>query len=237
MSQELIILSLTTISIGFIHTILGPDHYVPFIVISKAREWSLRKTMWVTAICGLGHVASSVVLGLIGIALGIAVHKLEALESFRGNIAGWALIAFGLVYLVWGVRRAIRNRPHEHFHFHSNGSEHAHSHAHHKDHLHVHEKQSMKELTPWVLFTVFVFGPCEPLIPIVMYPASQGNMAYVAIVALLFSVATIGTMTAVVWLLSLGLNFLPARRLERYSHALAGATIALCGVSIQVMGL
>ena len=237
MTNELVVLSLTAVSIAFIHTLLGPDHYIPFVVISKARAWNLRKTTLVTILCGLGHVASSVVLGFVGIALGIAVHKLKALESVRGNIAGWALIAFGLVYMVWGIRRAIRNKAHQHFHFHTDGEGHTHDHTHSEEHLHPHAKTSYKELTPWILFTVFVFGPCEPLIPIVMYPAAQGHIGNVVVVASLFSLVTIATMLVIVLGMIRGLSLLPTKNLERYSHALAGATIALCGMAVQFLGV
>ena len=82
MNNESLLLMITAITIGFIHTILGPDHYLPFLVLSKARKWSISKTLGITFLCGLGHVLSSIVLGIIGITLGIAVFKLEAIESF-----------------------------------------------------------------------------------------------------------------------------------------------------------
>ena len=92
----------SAITIGLIHTLIGPDHYLPFIMLAKARGWRLRKTLWVTLWCGIGHVLSSVVIGLIGIAAGIVVGRIEGIEGFRGELASWALIAFGLVYCVWG---------------------------------------------------------------------------------------------------------------------------------------
>ena len=76
MNQSIALLSITAVSLGFLHTVLGPDHYLPFIVLSHAKKWTLRKTMLVTFFCGLGHVLSSVVLGLVGIAVGISVNKL-----------------------------------------------------------------------------------------------------------------------------------------------------------------
>ena len=100
MSNELWVLILAAASIGFFHTLFGPDHYLPFIVMSKSGQWSLRKTSLITFLCGLGHVLSSVLLGLVGVVFGIAVTKLEILESFRGNLAAWLLIAFGLVYFI-----------------------------------------------------------------------------------------------------------------------------------------
>ena len=128
MTVELGTLIFTAASIGFVHTILGPDHYLPFIMISWARNWSTLKTLVVTFLCGLGHIASSVVLGFIGVALALSVKKLELFESFRGNIAAWLLIAFGLVYIVWGLRKAYRNRPHSHSHTHHDEDVHTHLH-------------------------------------------------------------------------------------------------------------
>jgi sulfite exporter TauE/SafE len=237
MSQELLILIMTAASIGFFHTLLGPDHYLPFIVMARARKWLPIKTIWVTTLCGIGHILSSVALGFIGIAFGITVTKLVAVESFRGSLAAWALIAFGLVYFVWGLHRAVRNRPHRHAHVHGTEQAHSHEHAHEVEHTHVHDETGSHHLTPWILFTIFLFGPCEPLIPILMYPAAQSSSLGVFLVASVFGVVTILTMLTVVLISSLGVNIIPMGRLERYTHALAGATICLSGLAIQFLGL
>ena len=106
-----------------------------------------------TAVCGVGHVLGSVALGLIGIALGLAVGRLEIIEGLRGDLAAWLLIGFGLAYLAWGVRQAYRNRPHTHWHQHD-GVTHHHAHTHQEDHAHVHEQAGGASLTPWIVFTV-----------------------------------------------------------------------------------
>lgn len=110
MDNSIALLSVTAVSLGFIHTVLGPDHYLPFIVLSEAKKWSLRKTMLITFFCGIGHVLSSVILGLVGIAVGISVSKLVSVESFRGNIAAWLFISFGLVYMVISVRNLYKKK-------------------------------------------------------------------------------------------------------------------------------
>ena len=92
-------------------------------------------------------------------------------------------------------------------------------------------------MTPWILFTIFVFGPCEPLIPLIMYPAARGNMWAVALVASVFALVTIGTMLTIVYASCLGLSKLPFHKLERYSHALAGLAIFLSGGAIKFLGL
>ncbi|HMT66760.1 MAG TPA: sulfite exporter TauE/SafE family protein, partial [Bacteroidales bacterium] len=205
MDNSTILLAGTAVTIGFIHTLLGPDHYLPFIVMGEARKWTIRKTMFITFLCGLGHVLSSVIVGFIGIAAGISLSKLEFLEGFRGNIAAWMLIAFGLVYTLISLRNVYRRKQHVHTHTHADGITHEHRHDHYSDHSHIHLNER-KNLTPWILFLIFVLGPCEPLIPILMYPAAENNISGVIIVSLLFSAVTIATMMAVVLAFRLGLS-------------------------------
>jgi len=235
-SAEIQLLAITAASIGFFHTLFGPDHYLPFIVMAKARKWSMVKTTWVTIACGVGHVGSSVLLGLIGIAFGIGINRLTGIESVRGTIAGWLFIAFGLVYFIWGIRKAYRNRPHKHIHVHDDGSYHSHQHVHQNRHVHVHEEKK-KMLTPWVLFIIFILGPCEPLIPLLMYPAARNSTSGLILITLIFGLVTLVTMLSVVLVSTFGINFLPLGKLERYTHAIAGAIILLSGIGIQFLGL
>jgi len=236
MDNSIVLLSATAVSLGFLHTLLGPDHYLPFIVISQAKKWSIKKTMWITFLCGLGHVLSSVVLGLIGIAVGISVTRLVDVESFRGNIAAWLFIAFGLVYMIISLRNLLRNRKHFHSHHHFGGEKHEHEHDHQDEHTHIHQNDVVKT-TPWILFLIFVFGPCEPLIPILMYPAAESNIAGSVLVSVLFSVTTIATMMSIVLAFKLGLNKINLKPLEKYSHLIAGAMIFFSGIAIQFLGL
>ncbi|MCQ9207705.1 MAG: sulfite exporter TauE/SafE family protein [Omnitrophica bacterium] len=236
MTKELLVLCAASASLGFFHTIFGPDHYLPFIAMGKARRWTLAKIASVTFLCGAGHIAGSVVLGLAGVIFGVAIMKLEALEAFRGNIAAWALIGFGFAYFIWGLRKAIRNRPHHHIHAHGGQGSHSHKHVHAESHTHVHD-HGKKNITPWILFTIFILGPCEPLIPILMYPAAKNNVAGLFLVTGIFGLVTIVTMLGIVTVASLGINLVPLGRVERYNHALAGATICLSGLTIRFLGL
>ena len=236
MNVELSALLIAAISIGFFHTLFGPDHYVPFVMLSWSRKWSTAKTAFVTFLCGLGHILSSVVLGFVGVALGIAVESLEFIESSRGTIAAWMLIAFGIAYSAWGIRQAILNKQHKHAHIHDGAVVHEHEHTHRGKHVHLHEGEG-RAITPWVLFIIFVFGPCEPLIPLLIYPAAQKSYTGVIMVSLTFGVVTIATMMAAVLLMRSGLSFKVLARAERYTHAIAGLTILTCGLMIQFLGL
>lgn len=238
MTQELVILSATAASIGLFHTLFGPDHYLPFIAMASARKWSLRRTLVITTACGIGHVTGSMVLGAIGIGLGWTVGGLAWFENARSGVAGWLLLGFGLAYLAWGLRQAIRNHPHQHPHAHANNVVHEHAHGHADDHVHVHEtsseQQAVQKLTPWILFTIFIFGPCEALIPVLMYPAAEGRWWWVGLVALIFGVVTVTTMLVLVSVGYLGLARHTFGPFQRYSHALAGLALVACGLGIQL---
>ena len=237
MTSETILLLSTAASVGVIHTLLGPDHYLPFVAMARAGSWSKQKALVVTALCGLGHVIGSVVLGLVGIAFGLSLSRLEAFESSRGSYAAWALIAFGLLYMLWGVRRATRGHTHAHVHAHDDGKLHLHTHDHTGQHLHPHPQQSRKSITPWVLFVIFLLGPCEALIPLLMFPAATQSTMALFLVTGTFGLATIGTMLATVFATLEGIDRIPLGRLERHAHTLAGLTILLCGVAIQFLGI
>lgn len=240
-TSEVIALVATAFSVGAVHTVLGPDHYVPFAAMARAGRWSIARTLGVTAICGLGHVLGSVVIGLAGLALGVAVLRLESLEAWRGDVAGWLLIGFGLAYFVWGLVRAWRTQSggagHHHLHAHADGTLHAHEHAHHGDHLHVHtaacDTAAAPVWAPWIIFLLFAFGPCEPLIPLLMYPAAKASPWAVAGVVAAFTLATVGTMLAAVLALRSGAAVVRLPGLGRFAHALAGFAILGCGLLVK----
>jgi ABC-type nickel/cobalt efflux system permease component RcnA len=237
--MDLSILTWTAASIAFLHTIVGPDHYLPFIVMARARHWSIFKTTWVTILSGFGHVISSILLGAIGIGIGVGINRLEILESVRGDLAAWLFVLFGFGYMLWGIWRITGNRAHKHEHRHSDGTVHVHEHSHDSDHSHPpgHDHKHRNNITPWILFTIFLLGPCEPLIPILMYPAAQASPWGVAQVSIVFGLVTILTMLALVLLATFGLNFVKLGRLEKYTHVIAGATIMFSGIGILFLGL
>jgi ABC-type nickel/cobalt efflux system permease component RcnA len=231
-------LLLTACVIGIMHTLMGPDHYLPFVALGKARKWSTRTTLLITFICGVGHVSGSILLGAIGLAAGWSLAGLEAIEAVRGDIAAWLLILLGLLYLAWALTRRGRSHSHTHWHAHADGEVHIHEHTHQAAHAHPHQsgKGVKSATTAWTLFIIFVLGPCEAFIPLLLFPAFQHNGQLAVATTLIFAVATIATMLASVYLLSRGIQLFSLKPLARYGHALAGLTIFACGAAIH-MGL
>jgi len=236
-------LILATAGVAITHTLFGPDHYLPFIMLARARNWNRARTVLVTTLCGLGHILSSLLLGVIGLAAGSALARIKKLEGMRGDWAAWALFGFGIAYLVWGVRRAIRSRSGIAAHSHGIGV-HIHTHG---DHVHVHpanpasgrgeNASSRSVVTFWSLFIIFVLGPCEPLIPLFVLPASRGRWDLAVLTGVIFGLLTIALMVAVTVFALVGLTHLNFGRLERWSHAMAGAVIALSGAAVLLLGL
>lgn len=235
MNDQISLLLLTAASLGFTHTILGVDHYVPFIALSKALNWSKLKTVVITTLCGVGHVLSTVVIGIIGIALGLSISKLESIENIRGEIAGWLLIIFGVAYTIYGIIRVKKKHSHNHFHPESKII-HSHEHTHHDiDHKHLHDKP--EKISSWTLFIIFVFGPCEALIPVLMIPAANQSITGLILVIVIFGISTILTMIVLVLFGLYGIEFIPQRKLEKHIHTITGLTILILGIGVQFFGL
>lgn len=232
MNAALQLLITTAVTISFLHTVTGPDHYVPFIALSRVRGWSISKTVGWTLLCGAAHVGSSVLLGLLGIGLGWSLSKISGVEGVRGGLAGWALLTFGLLYTIWGLKRAWSNKVHKHFDVYDNGEIYVYEHKHGEI---VYPQERMK-VTPWIMLIIFGLGPCEPLIPLLTYPAAQHSTYGMCMLIGSFTLFTLLTMVGMVLLGYYGFSLLRISYLERYVHALGGVTILICGVGMVCLG-
>ena len=226
-------LLITAVTISCLHTASGPDHYIPFIVFSRTRKWSITKTIGWTALCGLGHVMSSLVIGMIGVVLGWQLSRFTAITEVRGGIAGWALLILGLFYLIWGLYKAIANRPHKHFDVYDDGDMYVYQHRHNEAYV---APQKRIRVTPWILFVIFVMGPSEPLLPLLFYPAAQQSVPGIIMLIVTFTLFTILTMIVMVLLGYYGFSLMKPVATERYMAAISGAAVTLCGAGMVFMG-
>jgi hypothetical protein len=238
MTSEFVALCLTAVCVGVVHTAAGPDHSIPFVAMARAGGWSAAKTFWVTAACGLGHVAGSAVLGIVGLTVGSMVLGGEALEALRGDIASSMLIGLGMAYFAWGLMRAVGGHAAGHAHGRFTG--HAHGPCRPEqpiagghDPCGRHHRPTVGSWTPWMLFLIFVFGPSEPLVPLLMVPASRSGPVAVAAVVTAFACATVVTMTSSVMLMRYGTSLVPGPLIGRFDQAVAGLAMLACGVLVK----
>ena len=205
--MELLLLS--AFAIGALHA-LAPDHWLPFVALARVQQWSKLKTSYSVLLAGLGHVSSSVVIRLVAIAIGMATEHVSRWEAIRGDAASLLLIGFGLAYMVWGLKQAGRK------------------------HTHVHERT--RTISYWTLFVLTIFGPCEPLIPL-LFASSAYGWVNVLFVVSVFSAVTIAMMMIQVHAALWGVSFFKLHIFEHASDAIAGGVIALTGIAIRIFGI
>jgi len=213
-------LSATAAAVGALHT-LAPDHWIPFAALARTRHWSALRTARTTVLCGFGHVTVSAALGVAALFAGLG-----AIRMLGGTLAGLAsflLIAFGAIYMIWGLHRSFRRDPHGVLHPH----DHHHAHGHH-DHDHG--------LTEWSLFALFAADPCVAVVPMILAAAGAGWFAVAAVIAA-YEVATIATMVVLVTAAHAGIRGLRAPFLDRFGDAIAGGIIVLVGTAVTLMGI
>lgn len=201
-------------SVAFFHS-LAPDHWLPFVALAKSSRWSLRRLGWISTFAGIGHVASSLLLGFVGLWAGLAVHRLQGIEAWRGGMGIWLLIGFGVAYALWGLKHA--QHPHPHLSI--------------EETVKVYAVRRM-----WMLFAIVVFGPCEPLIPL-MFLASQQGMTTVWAISAIFSLVTVGMVVGQSVLSYAGVRLINAPWMERYAHTLAGLVIVLTAIFVLMSGV
>ena len=124
---------------------------------------------------------------------------------------------------------------HSHVHAHADGTVHEHVHDHRGDHLHPHVVGT--RLTPWALFVIFILGPCEPLIPLMVVPAMNGSWLVLAAVVAVFGVLTVGTMVATVAVGYQGCGKLAGSGLAQYADLTAGLVVTASGAAVLFLGL
>ncbi len=232
MQSEMAMLIIAAVSVASLHTLTGPDHYLPFIALSKSRGWSFTKTIGWTIVCGCGHVWSSVLLGLGGAAIGWSLSKISWLENIRGGIAGWVMLVFGFCYGIWGLYRAYKNNPHKHFDLDNDGGLYVYEH----EHGTAIKPRDRHKVTPWVMFIIFILGPCEPMIPLLYFPAAKNSWQGMLLLIGIYTVVTLLTMVIMVVAGFMGFRMLNTEKIERYMHALGGLTIFICGAGMLFSG-
>lgn len=193
---------------GVIHTLIGPDHTIPFIALAKTYRWTWKKTLAITAASGLAHVGIALSLGTLMIKFSASPAAWAKTLAFQSHWAGWGLILFGALYLVWGLRAAFRRN----------------------------ETQTPGTTGAWILFLLFVFGPCEPLLPFLAAAQGAGKPELLPFITLIFGSATLGTMIAGV-LLGAGVLSKVKGLTGRWNPALSGGAILLSGLAVKFAGL
>ena len=227
MAPDLTVLVLGAGVVAVVHTAIRPDLTAPLIAMGAARGWSAARSAAVTLACTAGHLGSSVLLGVLGCALGASLRRPAWSGTIRLEVAASALIVFGLLHACWAARRA-GSAGHTHDHGGADG-------LHALDHVHDPRTGGEIGLNPWILLAIVVFRPCELLIPLCLYPAATGGWGDALLVAGTFSVVALLAALAIVLAARAGPGRVVAGRLGRLTPVLAGSALAVTGGVIRLL--
>ena len=163
-------------------------------------------------------------------------HRLVVIKSKMAGGSTWqrcgrCMLLFGLCYGLWGLYRVKKNKTHKHFDMYEDGTLYVYEHKHGQ----MVQPADRHKVTAWVMFIVFLLGPCEPMIPLLYFPAAKNLWAGMMILIIIYTICTLATMVLMVVLGYYGFSFLKTEKLERYMHPLGGLTVFICGVGMVFM--
>ncbi|HKB57221.1 MAG TPA: hypothetical protein VKC51_06495 [Lacunisphaera sp.] len=235
-SAVLTTIAATGFTVAFFHAAI-PTHWLPFVLVSRARGWSRGKTLAVSALAGLGHVGLTSLLGL-----GIAWFGFQ-LDAQLGRLfpwmAGGVLIAIGLFYF-W---RQVSGRGVGHHHV--LGTHHHETEQCGHEHDHSHWEEEMKDSAlvsqkkgDWAaisgLFLMLTLSPCEGFLPVYLSGVQFGWRGFFVLSAIL-ALGALAGMMLFTWLTLVGMERLPLQKFEHYEAAMLGAMFCLLGVLLIVL--
>jgi nickel/cobalt transporter (NicO) family protein len=229
-------IAVTGFTVAFFHAAL-PTHWLPFVLVARARGWTRPKTLLVTLFAGLGHVALTTLLGLVIAWFGFQLD--EKLGRAFPWIAGGLLMTLGLYYF-WRQWRGggICHHPVAGGHHHADEQcGHDPEHSHWEDELKDSALVSTKA-GDWTaisgLFVMLTLSPCEAFLPIYLSGVQFGWRGFAVLSAILAGGALLG-MLLFTWLTLVGLEKFELKNFERYEAGLIGALFAILGVLVIVI--
>ena len=227
-NESLLIIS-SAASLGFFHTIMGPDHYLPFVAMARTNGWSGYKTAGYVTLCGISHVLGTLLIGVLALIVGFAFFKIESIQALRGNFAGWFLLFFGAFYFAWGINWALKKTKIKKCEIEFGTNE--------ENDPSINQNSNFMRSAPFVLFLFFILGPCEPLLPLLAMGGENTRFFTSFLVISAFCLTTVLTMLLCVMIFHYGISrFSFLLKLENYLHATTGLVLFLCGFGIQFLG-
>ena len=221
----------TAVSTALFHTLI-PDHWLPFVLMGRARGWSKRTTLGVSGLSAAIHVALSAALGLLAVALGLQVARAVG-ESLQ-QAAPYLLIGFGLVYALWAWRKGGHFHPGGSLvHRQDEGAPCPGSEGSHSAHLHYHADDALirdaRGRSALTLAAIVGMNPCVLILPLVLRGAEHGSFTLAAVLAA-YSATTVALMVGLSVAGVAGAMRLRIPGAARYMEAASGLVIAGAGL-------
>lgn len=241
-------LLLAAAGVGFGHAVL-PDHWAPLAVLGRTRREPLGRTVRRSLAAAGTHVALSLVLGALLIAVGLGLRS--AVVRYEDLIVGGLLVVTGATFFVLEFAGRGHGHPHPHPHPHDHEPAHqpthphtnAHTHAHPHPHAHpdVHPRPDPRPLSSGrargLAAVVVPFGaaasPDLTILPVFLAASALGGVTAFGSL-LVFGLVTVATMVGLTVAASLGVARVTAPWIERRANLLTAGTLLVLGAAIAV---
>ncbi len=200
MQQTALSLIGATFIIALTHAVM-PNHWMPFALIGKGQNWSLSKTIFITAIAGLGHSVVTCILGSIIAFLGFHITKYA--ETVAEPLAASILIILGITFIIIG---RLKPNPHDH----------------------NHSKFSDKTIVI-SLFMMLSCSPCIAVLPIFL-AASTFSWKMLLLLSIILSATTVSSMLVLTTIAYTGVKKINLCMIEHYEREIIGGILSIIGI-------
>lgn len=89
-----------TFVLAVTHTV-NPDHWFPFVMVGRANKWRISWVLGLATLAGIGHVGTSVFIGLFGVFAEKGASK--EIANFLENATPILLMIFGFTYAAYSL--------------------------------------------------------------------------------------------------------------------------------------
>ncbi len=201
------IIVLTAWMVGFIHS-LAPGHWLPVVLLVRARRWNDRTASLAALTAASGHILVSIGLGMSALLLGSRfqgenIHELE-------QKAGWVMVVFGMVYAIYSLIRHRKCHGHEH-----------------------HGPDGRSSKSPFLFLFSLGLSPCFAVLPVFASALLLGSWTLISSM-LGFAFGVSGALVMSSLAVSKGLIKLDTPLFEHYGDLLTGFAVAVMGVFLLV---
>jgi nickel/cobalt transporter (NicO) family protein len=196
-----------SVSLSVIHALI-PNHWIPLLAIGKSEKWTKAEILSATAIAGIAHITSTVIIGII---VGFAGFKLSSsFEMITTVIAPVILIAIGVIYLILDFVQSRHHHHHEHIRIKTNSG------------------KSKFAILLSLSFAMFL-SPCLEL-EAYYFQAGTAGWTGIIMVSIVYMLVTVSAMIILVWLGLKGMDLMKTDFLEHHNKSIAGIVLILLGV-------
>ena len=189
--------------LSLVHALI-PNHWIPMVLIGKAEQWPKQQVLFITALAGLAHASSTILLGVLIGMLGLELASEYQIISTA--IAPLLLVFMGLAYLGLDYRN--------------------------NNHTHLPDKRKLRgKSTATIISTLCVAMFFSPCLEIEAYYFNAGTWGWrgILLISIIYLLVSVAGMLVLVSLGYKGLERFNLQFMERHEKKITGSFLIMLG--------